>query len=270
MKCFAGIDIGSTAIKIAITGVDGNLVCWGISPTGCQFNKNTAEALEALLKKNSLEMSDIAYTVATGYGRKIYKGADESVSEITANARGAIKAGASHGRIRTIVNIGGQDSKVIVLNDDGNIKNFVMNDKCAAGTGRFLEVVSRILEVEIDELGRLHFEGGVFPLPVNATCTVFAESELITLLSNGHSRPEIISGVHYSIAKRIARLAARAGIEDLILFDGGPAMNEGMAAALEDELMRKVVVPEHPQITTAIGASLIALENHSLQGNANV
>ncbi|MDH4100441.1 MAG: acyl-CoA dehydratase activase [Nitrospirota bacterium] len=263
MKYFAGIDIGSTAIKTALADESGLLVGWYCAPTGSSFHKNSVEALNTLLEKNGITRDDVAYLVSTGYGRKLFKDADESISEITANARGAKGLGDKHGKVRTILNIGGQDSKVIALDDDGHVKTSVMNDKCAAGTGRFLEVAARNLEVDIEELGVLHFEAGDAPLPVNSTCTVFAESEIISLLSHGHGKGEIIAGIHYSIAKRIVRLASRVNIEDVVFFDGGPAMNKGMVAALEDELMRPVVVPEVPQITTAFGAALIARELHA-------
>lgn len=263
MRYFAGIDIGSTAIKTALADDTGKLVGWHCAPTGSSFHRNSVEALGALLAKNGVTRDDVAYLVSTGYGRKLFKDANESISEITANARGARGLGEKYGsdpKVRTIINIGGQDSKVISLDDEGHVKTSVMNDKCAAGTGRFLEVAARNLEVDIEELGVLHFEAGDAPLPVNSTCTVFAESEIISLLSHGHGKGEIIAGIHYSIARRIVRLASRVSIEDVVFFDGGPAMNKGMVAALEDELMRPVVVPEVPQITTAFGAALIAMD----------
>ena len=133
-----------------------------------------------------------------------------------------------------------------------------MNDKCAAGTGRFLDVAARNLEVDLEELGDLHFAGEGAPLTINSTCTVFAESEIIGLLANGHGKPEIVAGIHYSIARRTARLAKRVGIEDRVYFDGGPALNRGLVAALRDELQREVFVPEFPQTTTAIGAAVMA------------
>jgi len=264
MPYFAGIDIGSTTIKIVIADDKGGMKDWIACPTGSQFNKNTVEALARLLEQSGLTEEDLIYKVSTGYGRKLFKDADETISEITANATGARAMSGDSGRVKAIINVGGQDTKVIILDDDGHIKNFAMNDKCAAGTGRFLDVAARNLEVDIEELGDLHFESGGMPLPLNSTCTVFAESEIITLLANGHGKGEIVAGIHYSIARRITRLARKVGVEDVVLFDGGPAMNKGMVAALEDELMRKILVPDVPQITTAFGAALIARENYSL------
>lgn len=261
MKYFAGIDIGSTAIKIVLIDESKNIVAHQTSPTGSHFQRNTLECLAALLARTGIKKEGIAYMISTGYGRKLFKEADESISEITANAIGARRISGTNGMVKTIINIGGQDSKVILLDNEGHIKNFVMNDKCAAGTGRFLEMAARNLEMDVEELGSYHLNAKGIPLSINSTCTVFAESEIISLLANGHGKEEIIAGIHYSIARRIVRLAKRVGIEDTVFFDGGPALNSGMVAALEDELMRKVVVPEKPQFTTAFGAALAAKEN---------
>lgn len=257
MKCFAGIDMGSTAIKIVVINEQEEILAHQVSATGSHFHRNTQDALELLLGRARIRREDIAYLISTGYGRKLFKEADESVSEITANAAGARRRGRTAGAVRTIINIGGQDSKIILLDDEGHIRNFVMNDKCAAGTGRFLEMTARNLGMDVDALGE-HHRAAAAPLTINSTCTVFAESEIISLLANGHGREEIIAGVNYSIARRIVRLAKRIGIEDTVFFDGGPALNAGMVSALEDELMRRVVVPEMPQVTTALGAAVLA------------
>jgi predicted CoA-substrate-specific enzyme activase len=261
MTYFVGIDIGSTTIKIAIIDEKKNIVAKGNAPTGSRFNQNAVDALDLLLFRNKLNKEDIAYTVSTGYGRKLFKDSDENVNEITANAVGAreMKNGVE---IRTIINVGGQDTKVILLDKNGDISNFVMNDKCAAGTGRFLDIAARNLEVDVIELGDLHYESKDTPLPVNSTCAVFAESEIISLLAAGHKTSEIVSGIHYSVARRIARLASRVRIEDGVLFDGGAALNKGMVEALENELMREIHIHEFPQCTTAIGAAHIARERY--------
>ncbi|MEW6738860.1 MAG: acyl-CoA dehydratase activase [Nitrospirota bacterium] len=266
MKYFAGIDIGSTAIKIVLIDESGDIVAHQTSPTGSHFHKNTLDSFHMLLERTGTKKEDVAYITSTGYGRKLFKEADESISEITANAAGARIIGKDYGAVRTIINIGGQDSKVILIDDAGHVKNFTMNDKCAAGTGRFLEMTARNLGVEVDELGTMHLNAKDIPLTINSTCTVFAESEIISLLANGHEREEIIAGVHYSIARRIVRLAKRIGIEDMVFFDGGPAMNRGLVAAMEDELMRSIIVPEIPQITTALGAAVIAREAFLAEG----
>lgn len=260
MRYFAGIDIGSTAIKIVLINGNEGIVAHQSSPTGSHFHKNTLETFNLLLEKEEINHRDVACIVSTGYGRKLFKEADESISEITANAVGARRISGASGTVKTIVNIGGQDSKVILMDDENHIKNFVMNDKCAAGTGRFLEMAARNLEIDVEELGKYHMNAKGAPLVINSTCTVFAESEIISLLANGHGKEEIIAGIHHSIARRIVRLAKRVGIEDTVFFDGGPALNSGMVDALEDELMCNVVVPKMPQFTTAFGAALTARE----------
>ncbi len=259
MNYFAGIDVGSTSIKIAITDEVNQLIAAHTAPSGSFFHKNARDAFRFLCQTKGISADDIAYVVATGYGRKLYKNAHETISEITANAVGAYRLG-KPATVRTIINIGGQDLKVIALDEEGHISNFTMNDKCAAGTGRFLEMTARNLEMAVDELGTCHGAYGGIPATINSTCTVFAESEIISLLARGGDRGEIIAGIHYSIARRVARLAKRIGIKDTVFFDGGPALNQGMVKALEDELMMAITVPENPQTTTAYGAALIAAE----------
>jgi predicted CoA-substrate-specific enzyme activase len=255
---FAGIDIGSTAIKVALVDESGALAGVHVAPSGSLFHKNAKEAFAQLLANIRIGHEEVRYLIATGYGRKLFKEADDSVSEITANAVGAHETGKAFGGVRTIINIGGQDSKAIQIDAEGGVANFAMNDKCAAGTGRFLDVAARNLEVDLEQLGDYHFNGTGAPLTINSTCTVFAESEIIGLLASGHGKGEIIAGIHYSIARRTVRLAKRVGIEDRVYFDGGPALNKGLVAAIEDELQRELVVPEHPQTTTAFGAAILA------------
>ncbi len=258
MNYFAGLDIGSTAIKVALVDEAGQLAGVQVAASGSLFHKNAKEALARLLAEQGIPPTDVKYLIATGYGRKLFKEADDSISEITANAIGAHEAGKAFGGVRTIINIGGQDSKAIQIDAHGHVANFAMNDKCAAGTGRFLDVAARNLEIDLEALGDYHFNGTSAPLSINSTCTVFAESEIIGLLANGHGKEEIVAGIHYSIAKRTVRLAKRVGIEDRVYFDGGPALNRGLVAALQDELQRELVVPAHPQTTTAFGAATLA------------
>jgi len=267
MQYFTGIDIGSTAIKIAVISEERELIAHKVVPTGSRFNQNAVEAYDALIGEAGIDPSRIMYVVSTGYGRRLYKSAHETVSEITANAVGAAAVGFGHS-IRTIINIGGQDSKIIQVNPQGLVQNFIMNDKCAAGTGRFLEMASRNLEIDIDQMGELHLLSKERSLTVNSTCAVFAESEIISLLSEGHQKEEIVYGIHLSIAKRIARLAGRTTVQDDLFFDGGTASNSGLVEALEDEFMRDVIVPDIPQITTAIGAAHMAMNMYSRSGVA--
>lgn len=265
MKYFAGIDIGSTAIKISIVNENGDLVGCKISASGSMFYKYAQETLDSLIKELDIKEDDIVYTVATGYGRKLFKEADENISEITANAIGARAAAKEYGEIKTIINIGGQDSKAISLDNDGHVVNFAMNDRCAAGTGKFLDVVALKLEMDTSELAEHHFKADGTPLSISSTCAVFAESEIIGLLGNNHSVEDIVAGVHYSIAKRIVKLVKRVGVKENIYFDGGPALNKGLVNAIENELGKEIFVPDNPQITTSFGAAIMGVESYQYE-----
>jgi len=267
MKYFAGIDIGSTAIKISIVDDNKNLIGSKISASGSMFYKYAQETLDALISELGLNNNDIIYIVATGYGRKLYKEADENISEITANAIGARAAASEFGEIKTIINIGGQDSKAISLDNEGNVVNFAMNDRCAAGTGKFLDVVALKLEMDVNMLGEYHFRSKGTPLSVSSTCAVFAESEIIGLLGNDHSIEDIVCGVHYSIAKRIVKLVKRVGIKEGIYFDGGPALNDGLVNAIENEIGQRIFVPKHPQITTSFGAAIMGVDSYNYENS---
>lgn len=265
MKYFIGIDIGSTAIKITLIDETKELLGHRISGSGSMFYKYAHQTLDELLKEHKLTQEDISYTVATGYGRKLFKEADENISEITANAIGAVNAAKEFGSIKTIINIGGQDSKAISLDDEGNVVNFAMNDRCAAGTGKFLDACAMNLEIAVEELASRHFNAKGTPLSINSTCAVFAESEIVGLLGNSHSVEDIVSGVHYSIAKRVIKLVKRVGVKEGIYFDGGPALNGGLVNAIENELGKKIFIPKFPQITTSYGAAILGLDSYHYQ-----
>ncbi len=267
MNYFVGIDIGSTAIKITIVDEDKNLIGSRISGSGSMFYQYAHQTLDELLRELNLTRDDITYIVATGYGRKIFKEADENISEITANAIGAVAAAKEFGEIKTIINIGGQDSKAISLDDQGNVVNFAMNDRCAAGTGKFLDACAMNLEIGVHELGEKHFDSTGVPLSINSTCAVFAESEIIGLLGNSHSVEDIVCGVHYSIAKRIVKLVKRVGIKEGIYFDGGPALNSGLVNAIENELGKEIFIPEFPQVTTSFGAAIMGVDSYNYEAS---
>lgn len=258
MNLFAGIDIGSTTTKVVLMK-DNEIAVHQVVPTGPNCKRTVEETLQYCLKQLNAHREDIRYIVSTGYGRKLVDFAQDTVSEISANAKGAQWLNTSGDRIRTIVDIGGQDSKVISLNDEGKIINFAMNDKCAAGTGRFLEVMARVLELNLEDLSKLSLKAER-TLTINSTCTVFAESEVISLLARGNPVADIIAGIHESIARRVVNLAKRVGIKETVFFDGGPALNVGLIKAMEDVLGMKMEVPSQPQIVTAVGAALIARE----------
>jgi len=265
MKIVTGIDIGSTTTKTVIMG--GNAILGSkISSTGANCKKTVKLLLDEMLEDLDINEEEIQYTVTTGYGRRMVA-ANEVVTEITANAKAAKWLMNGKVNVRTLINIGGQDCKVIALDNNGIMVDFAMNDKCAAGTGRFLEVMSRVLEVELDELGRLSEKAEDIP-QINSLCTVFGESEVISLLSQGRRVEDIIAGIHKSIAKRVGAMVKKIGVKEAIFFDGGPAFNRGLKNALERELGAEVHVPPDPQITTALGAAIIAYEQLSKRYSA--
>ncbi len=260
MKIIAGIDIGSTTTKVVLLR-EQTIIGSKTSSTGTNCKKTVKLLLHEMLEDYDLCEDEIQYTVTTGYGRRIVPG-DEIITEITANAKAAIWLMREKANVRTIINIGGQDCKVIALDERGIMTDFAMNDKCAAGTGRFLEVMSRILEVELDELGILSERAENIP-HINSLCTVFGESEVISLLSQGRTVEDIIAGIHKSIAKRVGAMVKKIGVKDAVFFDGGPAFNTGLKSALERELETEIYVPSDPQITTALGAAIVAYENYT-------
>jgi len=197
---------------------------------------------------------EITSLVATGYGRERVLGATRTLTEITCHARGAR---AMVPAARTIIDIGGQDSKVIRLDEKGLVQDFIMNDKCAAGTGRFLEVMATRLEVGLDEFGK-EWRRARGSAKISSTCTVFAESEIISLISTGMKRTVIVKGLCNAIAGRVVSMARRIGAEPVVVFTGGVSLNDGVRRALEDALSQKVVVPPMSQFMGAYGAALFA------------
>lgn len=254
----AGVDIGSVAAKAVVLG-DHGIFSYHVVPTGADCNKAAEKALALALDKVQAQKEHVDFIMATGYGRRAVSFGNGSITEITANAKGAVYLGSSMGKVHTIINVGGQDTKVIVLDDTGTISNFAMNDKCAAGTGRFLEVIAHALQETIESFSDLSLKSSA-PASINSTCTVFAESEVISLVADKVPKQDIIAGIHKSVAKRIADMAVSAGAKDVIFFDGGGAKNIGLKTALEKELGRQVFVPKLPQFTVALGAALFAYD----------
>jgi predicted CoA-substrate-specific enzyme activase len=202
-------------------------------------------------------MKDMAYVMSTGYGRHSVGEADSQMSELSCHARGAYF---QFPNVKTVIDIGGQDAKVLRLDDDGMLVNFVMNDKCAAGTGRFLEVMARVLEAKIDDLEKLS-DLSIKDVAISSTCTVFAESEVISQLSKNTDKCDIIRGIHRAIASRVGALARRIGMVDDVVMTGGVARNGGVLKALEEELGRKIFASNLAQYNGAIGAALFAYQN---------
>lgn len=255
MSVYAGLDGGSTYLKAALIDHNGKVLNTGVVSTGIDNNKAARTLLNRLT--GEIGVSRIDYTMATGYSRKILELADDDVSEITAHAYGVRITAPKGFRPGLIVDIGGQDSKVIYLDSQYHVKNFSMNDKCAAGTGKFMEVIAQILETTIDQVGPLSLESTA-PCDINSTCVVFAQSEVISLVARKFDRRDILAGMHASMARRVVKMIKKSELGGDILMTGGGALNIGLRQAFEDELMRDVYVATHPQFNGAIGAALIA------------
>lgn len=252
-----GIDIGSAAIKAVF--VENGAMVWSQTQPSTAFSAGTGEKLfKEGLAALSLQVQNIDGIATTGYGKSLFGMPGKKVNEITANALGAHIA--SRGRARTIINIGGQDIKIIKLDGNGKVIDFKMNDKCAAGTGRFFQMSERILDIPLNEFSSRSMQS-VAPAVINSTCAVFAETELVSLLSSGTDINDVIAGIHLSIANRIGSMTATLDLEDEIYFDGGPALNQGLHKSMMDELQCEIKVFPKPQFTVAFGAAIqIALE----------
>lgn len=264
MEYFAGIDIGSTMTKVVIVGdkIEASL----IGPTGPEHRKLANKVMEEALTRAGLRFEDLAYIVATGYGRINVPFADRQVTEITCHARGIYYLLPT---VKTIVDIGGQDSKGIKIND-GKVTSFVMNDKCAAGTGRFLEVIADSLGVQLEKLGEISLTAQ-HAAEISSTCTVFAEHEVNNKLVNGESVANLVAGIHESVATRVYALVKKLKIEPDVAITGGGAKNIGLVKALEMKFGFPILVPPEPLITGALGAALVGkevYEKYTAEGQA--
>jgi len=253
---FLGVDIGAVSAK-AVVLRDNGIIAHAVLDTGSNIERIADKLAQIVLEKARINFDDLKGVVATGYGRISVPFADKKVTEITCQARGVYHL---IPEVRTIIDIGGQDSKGMRVDEVGNVIDFAMNDKCAAGTGRFLEVMAKALELKVDSLGSISLESKN-PCRISSVCTVFAESEVISLRAEGKVREDIIAGIHKSIASRIGAMMSQIGHEELVVLTGGVAKNRGVIKALEDELNTSMSIPKNPQITGALGAALIALSN---------
>ena len=251
-KYTLGIDVGSTTSKCIILKdgqeiISKSLVFVGAGTSGPE------RAIKEVLDNCGMKKEDMSFILATGYGRNSLDIADDQMSELSCHAKGAYYL---FPEVHTVIDIGGQDMKVLQI-DNGVMVNFQMNDKCAAGTGRFLDVMSRVLEVDVSQLGTVGATS-TKRVAISSTCTVFAESEVISQLAQGSEVCDIINGVHHSIAARMSGLARRVGIRDQVVMTGGVAQNIGVIAALEEELGHKVYTSPLAQYAGALGAALFA------------
>jgi predicted CoA-substrate-specific enzyme activase len=250
----AGIDAGAATTKVVLLDQE-EVAGYRIRRTAFNFLAAAKEMYGELLVALDIEPAEVARVYATGYGRNRITFADHSISEITAHAKGVYFL---FPEVEGIIDVGGQDSKIIVV-EKGRVRDFLMNDKCAAGTGKFLEYTAKALEVPIEEMGRLALASH-HPADITSMCTVFAESEVISLRAAGVPKEDIAAGLIVSIGRRIAVMAKRSGLHHHIAFVGGVAKNAGMKAALEKELGVTLFVPFEPQLTGALGAAIAARE----------
>jgi (R)-2-hydroxyacyl-CoA dehydratese activating ATPase len=253
----AGIDAGSLSAEAVLLNENKDVLAYSIVPTGANSRKAAEKALTKALSDIGQPQEAVQYMVATGYGRISIDFAQKKVTEITCHARGihCLQPG-----IRTLIDIGGQDSKAIRLNSKGRVADFIMNDKCAAGTGRFLEVMAGALEVELSELAGLS-QRATESVSISSMCTVFAESEVVSLIAAQHPRENIIRGLHDAIALRTVGMLKRIGVEGPVAMSGGVAKNRGVVGSLAEKLTCGIYVPPEPQIVGALGAALIAWDS---------
>jgi predicted CoA-substrate-specific enzyme activase len=249
----AGVDIGSLTAK-AVVLRDGDIAGYCVMPGGSNVTAAARRVLDDALENAGIRQVDLDAIVATGYGRAKVPLAGKSVTEITCDAIG------THHLVpeaRLVIDVGGQDSKVISLDQAGRVVDFAMNDKCAAGTGRFLEVMARALEIELDRLGPVSLKHKK-SVDISSMCTVFAESEVVSLIAEGYAREDILHGLHQSIASRITAMARGLSVGGAVVLCGGVAKNTGVVRAFEERLKTRVKVPPEPQIVAALGAAIYA------------
>ncbi|HNY64793.1 MAG TPA: acyl-CoA dehydratase activase [Deltaproteobacteria bacterium] len=249
----AGIDIGSISTKAAILE-DGRILGTKVGFTGYNASAAGRKVYEELLAELDIEASSVDRIVSTGYGRNSVDFSHKSMTEIICHGKGAHFLNPA---VKTVIDVGGQDSKALVMDDSGKVTDFVMNDKCAAGTGRFLEVMARALEVDLDEFGSLSLSSSA-PARISSICTVFAESEIISLISKGEARENIIAGIHESVASRVYAMAQRLAIKAPFMMTGGVAKNIGLVHVLEKRFGSPIEVSPYAQVNGAIGAAVMA------------
>ena len=252
----AGVDIGSLTGKALILE-DHNIMSWSLIPTNPDPNVTVKKAIDIALEKAHLSISDMDYVVSTGYGRLTVPFAQRNITEISCHAKGA------HWffpEVRTILDMGGQDCKAIRCDDTGKVTNFAMNDKCAAGAGRSMEVMADLLQLPLDNLGQLSLEIVEAEVPISNTCVVFAKSEALSHLRRGKNKSDILAGVCEALATRVYSLMKRVGIESEFVISGGIAKNIGIVKRLTDKTGLTPRIAFEPQIVGALGAALFAQE----------
>jgi (R)-2-hydroxyacyl-CoA dehydratese activating ATPase len=252
-----GVDLGSTTAKTVILDSSGTMLGSSVVQMGAVSRAGVSASMDQAMETAGIQERDVARTVSTGYGRRLITLADKSFTEITCHARGAASLWPG---VRLVIDIGGQDSKVIAVDENGFVDQFAMNDRCASGTGRFFDVLSRALEVDIRDIGDLALQGSS-DLEVSSMCATFAETEVISLLAQGCEKADIAASVHRAVAARTLGLVAQVGKRTPIVMTGGVANNKAAVKALAHALRVPIDVPNDPQISGAYGAALLALDD---------
>jgi len=251
---FAGIDVGSTMTKAVI--LNEGIIASIIGPTGPEQRRLANKVMEEALIRADISFQAITYIVSTGYGRINVPFADKQFTEITCHAKGIIRL---FPKAKTIIDIGGQDIKAIKIDATGKTTDFVMNDKCAAGSGRFIEVIADTLGVPLDKVGDLSLQSKN-PAKISNICTIWAQQEVAASLAEGVAISDLLAGVHQSLADRISRMVNRLRVEEAVIVTGGGGKNKGLLKALSEQLGHEILVPEEPLITGALGAALLGKE----------
>jgi predicted CoA-substrate-specific enzyme activase len=252
---FAGLDIGSTMTKVVLMDTTDRILSAIKGPTGPEHRQLANEVMRMALEQANLQLDDISYIIATGYGRMNVPFADDQITELSCHARGVSSL---FPNVTTAIDIGGQDAKCMKI-EKGKLVDFVMNDKCAAGTGRFLEVTAATLGIRLGDMGDISLKP-TKKIQVSNLCTIFAQQEVVALLSRGEKLEDIIAGLHDALASRVAALVRRLKVEPDVVLTGGVAKNIGMVKAMKENLGCELLVPEEPLLTGAIGAAMLAKE----------
>jgi len=255
MAWFLGVDVGSVTTKAVVTK-DNELVAYQTMPSGSNYKIAAEGVVTEALAKVGLSSEDIAYAIATGYGANSVDIASQQVTDISCCARGVSRLFPS---VRTIIEVGGQASKVIRVSSEGRAINFAVSERCAAGSGRFLQIIARVLQIDIKDVGPLSLKAKN-PVTFTTGCAVFGESEAVSRVAEGAAKEDILAGVHNALAAKISNLIDQVGLEEDCAITGGGALDVGLIMRVEEKLGVHLVVPPQPQITAALGAALVAAE----------
>ena len=259
MAWFLGVDIGSGTSKGVITR-DGKLLAYHLLPSGSNYRVAAQKLREELLAKAGLCPEDIAYTIVTGYGAGNVPFSAYEVADLRCCARGINAISPS---VRTVIDVGEQSSQVIRLSEQGQVTDFIVSEKCAAGSGRFLNIIANVLRIDLKDIGPLSLKSRN-PVTFTTGCAVFGESEAISRVAEGFSKEDILAGVHKALAEKISALIDRVGLEEQCAISGGGGLNVGLIKSVEEKLGVQLLVPPQPQIITALGAAIMAEESQRL------